>query len=97
MRAAERFTAEIADAGKRLDQMLHERLPEFSRSRIQRWIEDGRVLVTEGTASGSVATVRSDTHNFVVWGTQRRPWTTLTTIDGDADYAGRILDVVKVI
>jgi uncharacterized protein (TIGR03083 family) len=59
--------------------------------------EDGRVLVTEGTASGSVATVRSDTHNFVVWGTQRRPWTTLTTIDGDADYAGRILDVVKVI
>jgi 23S rRNA pseudouridine1911/1915/1917 synthase len=45
VRAAERFTAEIADAGKRLDQMLHERLPEFSRSRIQRWIEDGRVLV----------------------------------------------------
>ena len=45
MRAAERFTAEIADAGKRLDQMLHERLAEFSRSRIQRWIEDGRVLV----------------------------------------------------
>ncbi|MBZ5622016.1 MAG: RluA family pseudouridine synthase [Acidobacteriia bacterium] len=25
--------------------MLHERLPEFSRSRIQRWIEDGHVLV----------------------------------------------------
>ncbi|HEV3198662.1 MAG TPA: RluA family pseudouridine synthase [Bryobacteraceae bacterium] len=45
MRAAERFTAEIADADKRLDQMLHERLPEFSRSRIQRWIEDGRVLI----------------------------------------------------
>ena len=45
VRAAERFTAEIADAAKRLDQMLHERLPEFSRSRIQRWIEDGRVLV----------------------------------------------------
>jgi 23S rRNA pseudouridine1911/1915/1917 synthase len=45
VRAAERFTAEIADAGKRLDQMLHERLPEFSRSRIQRWIEDGRVMV----------------------------------------------------
>jgi 23S rRNA pseudouridine1911/1915/1917 synthase len=45
VRAAERFTAEIADAGKRLDQMLHERLPEFSRSRIQRWIADGRVMV----------------------------------------------------
>jgi 23S rRNA pseudouridine1911/1915/1917 synthase len=45
VRAAECFNAEISDAGKRLDQMLHERLPEFSRSRIQRWIEDGRVLV----------------------------------------------------
>lgn len=45
-----RLSVEIADAGKRLDQMLHERLPEFSRSRIQRWIEDGRVLVS-GTHS----------------------------------------------
>jgi 23S rRNA pseudouridine1911/1915/1917 synthase len=45
VRAAKRFTAEIADAGKRLDQMLHKRLPEFSRSRIQRWIEDSLVLV----------------------------------------------------
>jgi len=31
VRAAERL---IADAGKQLDQMLHERIPEFSRSRI---------------------------------------------------------------
>jgi 23S rRNA pseudouridine1911/1915/1917 synthase len=40
-----RFAAEPQDAGKRLDQMLHERLPEFSRSRIQEWIKGGRVLV----------------------------------------------------
>lgn len=40
-----RFAAEPDDAGKRLDQMLHERLPEFSRSRIQEWIKGGRVLV----------------------------------------------------
>jgi 23S rRNA pseudouridine1911/1915/1917 synthase len=39
------LTAESQDAGKRLDQMLHERLPEFSRSRIQDWIGAGRVLV----------------------------------------------------
>ena len=36
------------DAGKRLDQLLHERLPAFSRSRIQEWISAGRVLVNGG-------------------------------------------------
>jgi len=40
-----RLLAELSDAGKRLDQMLHERLPQFSRSRIQEWIKGGRVLV----------------------------------------------------
>jgi 23S rRNA pseudouridine1911/1915/1917 synthase len=34
-----------ADRGKRIDQFLRERLPEFSRSRLQEWIEQGRVLV----------------------------------------------------
>jgi len=59
--------------------------------------DDGRVLVSEGAASGSVATVTSDSHDFVVWGTQRRPWKTLTTVDGDAAYAARVLDVFKII
>ncbi|MEY6433414.1 23S rRNA pseudouridine(1911/1915/1917) synthase RluD [Thioalkalicoccus limnaeus] len=35
----------IAQAGRRLDQVLAEALPEFSRSRIQRWIEAGQVQV----------------------------------------------------
>ena len=33
------------DAGKRLDSFLHERLPEFSRSRLQSWIKENRVLL----------------------------------------------------
>src|SRR5580698_438546 len=33
------------DRGKRLDQFLHERLAQYSRSRLQDWIEQGRVLV----------------------------------------------------
>lgn len=33
------------DTGKRLDAFLHERLPEFSRSRLQSWIKANRVLV----------------------------------------------------
>lgn len=34
-----------AMAGRRLDQALAEVLPDFSRSRIQQWIDEGRVLV----------------------------------------------------
>ena len=40
-----RLTLNPGDAGKRLDQLVHERLPQFSRSRIQQWIQAGRVLV----------------------------------------------------
>jgi len=39
-------TAEPSDAGKRLDAFLHERLPEFSRSRLQSWIKDGSVVIS---------------------------------------------------
>jgi 23S rRNA pseudouridine1911/1915/1917 synthase len=53
-----RLSAEPSDTGKRLDQLLHERLPEFSRSRIQQWIQNGRVLVN-GRLARSSHTVRS--------------------------------------
>jgi 23S rRNA pseudouridine1911/1915/1917 synthase len=39
------LSAAAIDAGKRLDQFLRERLPQFSRARLQDWIEQGRVLV----------------------------------------------------
>ena len=38
----------ISMSGRRLDQVLAEALPEFSRSRLQQWIDDGCVLV-DGT------------------------------------------------
>jgi 23S rRNA pseudouridine1911/1915/1917 synthase len=37
--------ASESDAGQRLDAYLHARLPEYSRSRLQEWIEAGRVQV----------------------------------------------------
>jgi 23S rRNA pseudouridine1911/1915/1917 synthase len=40
-----RIAAEPGDSGKRLDQLLHERLPQYSRSRLQEWIRAGRVQV----------------------------------------------------
>ena len=52
------------DRGKRLDSLLHERLPQFSRSRLQTWIRDGLVLVDGQTAKAS-ATLRG-TESIVV-------------------------------
>ena len=37
--------AEATDAGKRLDHFLQEKLAQFSRSRLQEWVKDGRVAV----------------------------------------------------
>ena len=45
--------ATAADAGKRLDLLLHERMPAFSRSRIQEWIRSGRVQVNGNKARAS--------------------------------------------
>jgi hypothetical protein len=59
--------------------------------------QDGRPLLSEGANPDAVATVISDSHDFVIWGTQRRQWKTLTKIEGDADYAGRVLDGIKII
>ncbi|MBM3747164.1 MAG: RluA family pseudouridine synthase [Acidobacteria bacterium] len=41
--------ANSEDTGKRLDVFLQERLPEYSRSRLQQWVKAGRVRV-EGAA-----------------------------------------------
>jgi 23S rRNA pseudouridine1911/1915/1917 synthase len=35
----------VSEGGKRLDQAIHEQLPQYSRARIQEWIKQGRVLV----------------------------------------------------
>ena len=39
------LTVVSAEKGKRLDALLHERLPQYSRSRLQSWIKDSRVTV----------------------------------------------------
>ena len=42
---APRFTIEAADTGRRIDRFLGERLENASRTRIQKWMEDGAVRV----------------------------------------------------
>ncbi len=53
------MTIQIADIdrGKRLDSVLHEQLPQFSRSRLQSWIREGRVLL-DGLPAKSSHTLR---------------------------------------
>jgi 23S rRNA pseudouridine1911/1915/1917 synthase len=41
------------DSGKRLDLFLHQRLPEYSRARLQEWIKSGRVQVNNALAKSS--------------------------------------------
>jgi 23S rRNA pseudouridine1911/1915/1917 synthase len=53
-----RLRTEPEDAGKRLDQVEHERLPQYSRSRIQQWIRQGRVLVN-GTPGRPARLIRA--------------------------------------
>jgi len=43
----QRFLIEKQQAGNRLDQVLHQLLPEFSRSRIQQWIQQGFVCLNQ--------------------------------------------------
>lgn len=49
--------ADAADRGKRLDAFLHERLPEYSRSRLQSWIRGGRVRI-DGVADKPSTLIR---------------------------------------
>jgi 23S rRNA pseudouridine1911/1915/1917 synthase len=52
-----KLQAAPADRGKRLDSFLHEKLPEFSRSRLQSWIKESRVTIA-GKAEKSSCTLR---------------------------------------
>lgn len=53
----EALQAHKEDQGKRLDALLQERLPQYSRSRLQTWIKAGLVTV-DGAAQRSSYTVR---------------------------------------
>src|ERR1039458_178379 len=55
-----RFTASPEDASQRLDQLLRERFPQFSRARLQEWIRSGGVRVA-GLPSRASHTLRAGT------------------------------------
>lgn len=52
--SAIQFTIAVAGAGKRLDHILAEQLPQYSRARLQGWAKEGRVLVNGLVAKPSL-------------------------------------------
>jgi 23S rRNA pseudouridine1911/1915/1917 synthase len=48
------LTASETDSSKRLDHFLQEKLPQYSRSRLQDWIKDGRVTVNGRPSKASL-------------------------------------------
>ena len=48
------FTPQPSDIGFRLDHFVQKEMPEYSRSRIQSWMKDGRVTVNGAAAKPSV-------------------------------------------
>lgn len=63
--------AEAPDRGKRLDAFLRERLPEYSRARLQDWIRDARVRVND--VAGKPSTVLRGSEEIVVEPAQQAP------------------------
>ena len=55
-----RLDIRSTDSGKRLDQFLHDCLPQYSRSRLQSWIAQGRVQVNGAGAKPSYLLKGSD-------------------------------------
>jgi uncharacterized protein (TIGR03083 family) len=58
---------------------------------------DGRVVISDGAATDAAATATSSAVDFVVWGTQRRPWRDYVKVAGDERYADQILDAINII
>jgi uncharacterized protein (TIGR03083 family) len=55
------------------------------------------VLTVAPGLQDPAATATSATADFVLWGTTRRPWRESVQVEGDTEYAGRVLDRVDIV
>ena len=58
---------------------------------------DGRVAISDGEDHAAAATITSDGHAFVIWGTKRADWRDSVTLDGDQELAERFLDTLNIV
>ena len=59
--------------------------------------DDGALTLTSAPGTDTVATVSSDGHAFVIWGTCREPWRQHCSITGDEAVAARFLDALNIV
>ena len=58
----------------------------------------GKITATLGPCVGAVAHITGVAEEFPVWGTHRQPWRDHDLkLEGDEDYAARVLDAIKVV
>ena len=58
----------------------------------------GAASITLGGDGDPAATIRSTSRDFVIWGTQRRPWRDYdVTIEGDAELGAAVADNINII
>jgi uncharacterized protein (TIGR03083 family) len=58
----------------------------------------GKIVATPGLGVGAVAHITGLAEEFPVWGTRRSPWRDHDLkLEGDEDYAARVLDAVKIL
>ena len=55
------------------------------------------LLTVDRGLQDPAATVTSAATDFVLWGTTRTPWRESVQVDGDVDYAGRVLDRIDIV
>lgn len=58
---------------------------------------DGALLEVDPGLDGASATATSSSHDFVIWGTQRRGWRDRVRLEGDVGFATRFLDSMQII
>ena len=51
---------------------------------------------TNHATGDAAAIITSTAHDFVIWGTRRRPWGDFVKISGDDAYAARFLDALNI-
>jgi uncharacterized protein (TIGR03083 family) len=59
--------------------------------------DDGKLTITEGAAADGVATVSSNGHGFVIWGTCRESWREHCSVRGDEAVAARFFDALNIV
>ncbi len=60
-------------------------------------VRDGDAIVVGAPSGEPDATVTSDAHDFVLWGTVRMPWRQACTVAGDESVAATFLDALNIV